>query len=99
MESWMAMASLIGPPGAPKGGNNALKSFDDIASNPKSLWGKSSDEVAEILGSGWTKGTYGSNGLGWKFTKGDQSVFYHAGGGIHAGSYYGFSSGSYGKIK
>ncbi|CAM4456633.1 hypothetical protein PAEN110709_18405 [Paenibacillus endophyticus] len=64
IESWIEMATLIGPMGAPKGGNNTLKSFNDIASNPKNLWAKSVDDVAGILESGWTKGVYGSNGLG-----------------------------------
>lgn len=79
--------------------NGALKSFGDIVTNPKALWGKSAGEVGNILGEGWTKGTYGSKGTGWKFTKGDQSVFYHPGGGRHGGSYYGFSSGKLGKNK
>jgi RHS repeat-associated protein len=80
-------------------GKVVLNSFDDIASNPKDLWGKSSDEVAEILGEGWTKGKYGSSGNGWKFIKGDMSIFYHPGGGRHGGSYYGFSSSKLGKNK
>ena len=52
-----------------------LKSYDDILNNPKALWGKSADEVGRALGDGWTKGTYGSAGTGWKFTNGDKSVF------------------------
>ncbi|WP_336078141.1 contractile injection system protein, VgrG/Pvc8 family [Paenibacillus sp. 203] len=76
-----------------------LKSYDDILSNPKALWGKSADEVGRTLGDGWTKGTYGSAGTGWKFTNGDKSVFYHPGGGVHEGSYIGFSSGQTGKVK
>jgi len=76
-----------------------LKSYDDILSNPKALCGKSADEVGRTLGYGWTKGTYGSAGIGWKFTNGDKSVFYHPGGGGHEGSYIGFSSGQTGKVK
>ncbi|MDF2648454.1 MAG: transposase protein [Paenibacillus sp.] len=76
-----------------------LKSYDDIQSNPKALWGKSADEVGRTLGDGWTRGTYGSAGTGWKFTNGDKSVFYHPGGGGHEGSYIGFSSGQTGKVK
>ncbi|MCJ8014872.1 hypothetical protein MUG84_24615, partial [Paenibacillus sp. KQZ6P-2] len=76
-----------------------LKSYDDILSNPKALWGKSADEVGRILGEGWKRGTYGSAGTGWKFTNGDKSVFYHPGGGVHNGSYIGFSSGQTGKVK
>ncbi|WP_412679447.1 RHS repeat domain-containing protein [Brevibacillus fortis] len=76
-----------------------LKTYDNIVSNPKALWGKSADDVGKILGKGWTKGTYGSAGTGWKFTNGDKSVFYHPGGGVHGGSYIGFSSGQTGKVK
>lgn len=76
-----------------------LKSYDDILSNPKALWGKSADEVGRTLGDGWTIGTYGSAGTGWKYTNGDKSVFYHPGGGVHEGSYIGFSSGQTGKVK
>ncbi|WP_379142990.1 RHS repeat domain-containing protein [Paenibacillus sp. sgz500992] len=76
-----------------------LKSYNDILNNPKALWGKSADEVGKALGNGWTRGTYGSAGTGWKFTSGDKSVFYHPGGGIHGGSYVGFSSGQTGKVK
>jgi len=67
--------------------------------NPQSLYGKSKADVSKMLGPGWVEGTYGSAGGGWKFTKGDQSIFYHPGGGIHGGSYYGYSSGVTGKIK
>ena len=84
------------------GANNVQwkpNSAQDILDNPIKLKGLSIDELSRILGSGWTKGTYGSNGLGWKFTKDDISIFYHAGGGIHGGSYYGISSGATGKIK
>lgn len=51
------------------------------------------------MGEGWTAGTYGSAGEGWKFTNGDKSVFYHPGGGRQGGSYYGFSNASDGKVK
>ncbi|MCG7407917.1 hypothetical protein MH117_10840 [Paenibacillus sp. ACRRX] len=76
-----------------------LKSYDDILSNPKALWGKPANEVGRTLGDGWTKGTYGSAGTGWKFINGDKSVFYHPGGGVHEGAYIGFSSGQTGKVK
>ena len=52
-----------------------------------------------MLGDGWTRGTYGSKKTGWKFIKGDESVFYHPGGGRHGGSYYGYSNGKLGKNK
>jgi hypothetical protein len=75
-----------------------VKSFDDIVQNPTSLWGKSADEVAAILGAGWTRGDYGKTGTGSKFTKGDMIVFYHEGG-RHRGRYYGFRSGTIPKTK
>jgi RHS repeat-associated protein len=83
-------------------GKTALNSFDDIVKNPKTLVGKSADDVAEILGDGWIKGTYGSKKTGWKFinkTHPDRSVFYHPGNGRHGGSYYGFSRANYPKTK
>lgn len=39
--------------------------------------------MATVLGDGWTRGVYGSEGDGWKFVKGDIPVFYHPSGGIH----------------
>ena len=73
--------------------------FDKFVEDPKSLWGKSADEVADILGEGWTKGSYGSKKTGWKFIKGDKMVAYHPAGGRHVGSYYKLSSSTIGKIK
>jgi len=84
---------------AARAGKTVIKGVDDIVTNPKVLWGKSADEIGSSLGEGWTKGAYGSKGTGWKFTNGDQSIFYHPGGGRHGGSYYGFSSGRLGKNK
>ncbi len=81
------------------GTSKTLNSVDDIVKNPQSLYGKSKTDVSKILGDGWTEGAYGSSKTGWKFTKGDQSIFYHPGGGRHSGSYYGYSSGATGKIK
>ncbi|MBC1379908.1 hypothetical protein HB840_15455 [Listeria innocua] len=53
-----------------------------------------------MLGEGWKEETYGRNGLGWKYTnEGDGMVFYHAGGGVHKSSYYGYSTGPTGKVK
>ena len=74
-------------------------SFEQIVNNPSSLYGVTQVEMAKSLGDGWSLGTYGSSGLGWKFTKGDLSVFYHPGQGVHVGPYYGFSSGLTGKTK
>jgi hypothetical protein len=74
-------------------------SFEHIVRNPEVLYGATQAEISNILGSGWTEGTYGSAGTGWKYTNGDLSVFYHPGGGVHGGSYHGFSSGVTGKVK
>jgi RHS repeat-associated protein len=76
-----------------------FRSFDDVVANPQNLWGRSADEVQEMLGQGWQRAPYGSAKTGWKFTKGDKSIFYHPGGGRHVGSYYGFSSSVLGKNK
>lgn len=72
---------------------------DDILNDPTRLKGYSVDELEKILGDEWTRGIYGSNGEGWKFTNGDISIFYHSGGGKHGGSYFGISSATTGKIK
>lgn len=81
-----------------RGLSKRLNSFQDIVNNPKTIWGKSAEEVQSILGEGWTMGKYGKTGTGWKFTKDDKSVFFHQGG-RHEGDYYGFSSGTTGKVK
>ncbi|MEG1229107.1 MAG: RHS repeat-associated core domain-containing protein, partial [Flavobacterium sp.] len=96
----VSSVSGVGGGIAARGGfARSVGSFDDIISSPKSLRGMSVDEVGAALGEGWAQGAYGSKGNGWKFTKGDKSVFYHPGGGVHKGSYYGFSSGKTGKVK
>lgn len=77
---------------------NLLASFNDIIANARNLYGKSANEVAKILGEGWTRGNYGKTGTGWKFTKGDKIVFYHEGG-RHVGPYYGYSSAMTGRVK
>ena len=76
-----------------------LNSVDDIWSDPTRMVGYSENEMASVLGDGWTRGAYGSKGDGWKFMKDDVSVFYHPSGGKHGGAYYGISSGATGKIK
>ena len=76
-----------------------INSADDIFSDPRRLKGYTADELQKVLGNDWIRGVYGSNGDGWKFRKGDVSIFYHPGGGKHVGSYYGISSGATGKIK
>lgn len=72
-------------------------SWDD----PRRMVGYTADEMASVLGDGWERGTYGSQGDGWKFLKkgDDISVFYHPEGGTHGGEYWGISSGEPGKIK
>ena len=83
-----------------KGARVILKSFDDIAINPKELWGKTKKEVKDILGKDWSEGKYGSSGTGWKFIKGDKSIFYNPSSSAHGGAeYWGFSSGKLGKNK
>lgn len=71
-----------------------LGSFDGIVLNPLSLYGKSADEVAEILGPGWSAGPYGRKGIGWAFRNGDKMVYYNEGG-KHVGPYCGVRSGLY----
>jgi len=82
----------------PKDPDIILKSFDDIVKNPASLWGMSPEKVAAILGPGWTRDVYARTGSGWRFTKGDKTVFYHVGG-LHKGQYWGYTSGVTGKVK
>ncbi|MFS0881493.1 T7SS effector LXG polymorphic toxin [Metabacillus niabensis] len=74
-------------------------SFDDIIANPERLYGSTKSEIKSTLGPNWVEGIYGRNGSGWKFTNPDGSVFYHGGGGVHKGSYYGFSNGKTKKVK
>jgi len=84
------------------GSNNVTwkpNSLNSIHQNPAQLHGATKQEVGGLLGNGWTSGTYGSNGTGWKFTSGDNMVFHHPGGGVHAGAYSGFSSAVHGKVK
>ena len=80
-------------------GDGVVNSVDDIAAKPQILYGKSKADVSKILGDGWTEKPYGSNQTGWEFFKGNQRIYYHPGGGIHGGSYWGYSSGITGKIK
>jgi RHS repeat-associated protein len=81
--------------------DNLVKSFDDLANNPKAIWGKSADEVGKMLGDGWEKADLNS-GDGWKFVQknGDGFVSYTTGNSHHPGSeYYKINSGTYGKNK
>ncbi len=43
--------------------------FEEIVSHPTSVRGYTAEEIGEILGDGWIRDTYGSNGSGWKFIK------------------------------
>ncbi|MGN7941435.1 hypothetical protein [Virgibacillus sp. 6R] len=63
------------------------------------MYGSTKSEIKSTLGPNWVEGIYGRNGSGWKFTNPDGSVFYHGGGGVHKGSYYGFSNGKTKKVK
>ena len=83
-----------GRPGVKVPGIPPLASFDDIIVNPLQLYGRSADEVAQILGPGWTLGQYGRTGTGWAFRNGDKMVLYHEGG-RHVGTYCGVRSGLY----
>ncbi|MGY3779293.1 T7SS effector LXG polymorphic toxin [Isobaculum melis] len=74
-------------------------SFEDIIINPERLYGSTKEEIRSILGDGWIEGVYGSKGTGWKFTSSEGSIFYHGGGGVHDGTYYGFSNGVNGRVK
>ncbi len=82
------------------GANNVSRnpsSADDIFIDPTKVYGCSDKDLESVLGSGWTKGTYGSNKTGWKFINTehpDISIFYHSDGGKHYGSYYGVSYNS-----
>ena len=81
--------------------SSVLKSFNDLATNPKAIWGKSADDVGKILGDGWEKAKLNS-GDGWKFVQknGDGFVSYTTGNSHHPGSeYYKINSGTHGKNK
>ncbi|MBC1693910.1 hypothetical protein HCJ06_08555 [Listeria welshimeri] len=52
-----------------------------------------------MLGDNWSFKPYGSNGLGWEFFSSEGRIFYHAGGGIHIGSYYGYATRPTRKVK
>lgn len=68
-----------------------VSSFDDIMRYPTSLREYTVDEITDVLGDGWIRGTYGSNGSGWKFIEKkhpDNMIFFHGGGGWREGVYY-----------
>ena len=73
--------------------------FEPFIGNPKSVNGKTENDMSEILGDTWKQGAYGSQKTGWKFNKGDKMIAYHPGGGRHVGSYYVIASGKIGRIK
>lgn len=74
-------------------------SFQDIIDNPQRLFGSTPNEIKSILGDNWSFKPYGSNGLGWEFFSSEGRIFYHAGGGIHIGSYYGYATRPTRKVK
>ncbi|MEE9782988.1 T7SS effector LXG polymorphic toxin [Listeria seeligeri] len=74
-------------------------SFEDIINNPQRLYGSTPKEIRSMLGDNWFFKSYGSNGLGWEFYSSEGRIFYHAGGGIHGGPYYGYATGPTGRVK
>ncbi len=78
-----------------------IRSFEDLFANPKSIWGKSADEVGKMLGKGWERQPLNS-GEGWKFVQkdGDGFVSFTTGNSHHPNStYYKINSGTAGKNK
>ena len=73
--------------------------FTSFVEDPKSIKGKTANDMSKELGESWKQGKYGSQKSGWKFNNGDRMVAYHPGGGRHVGSYYVLSSASIGRIK
>ena len=74
------------------------RSFADLAANPTAIWSKSADEVAQMLGDGWTKAPL-NEGTGWKFIQdaGDGMVSFSEGTARHGNvPYYKISSGETG---
>ncbi|SHM19159.1 RHS repeat-associated core domain-containing protein, partial [Chryseobacterium contaminans] len=80
--------------------NPTSSGFAGVVNNSRALWGTTQQQMASHLGEGWTSGSYGSNGMGWKLTNGDKSVFYNQSSSAHGGAeYWGFSSAELGKTK
>lgn len=93
-------APFIGETESIAAGNGVLRSFEDLMANPKAIWGKSADNISEILGDGWTKSKL-NDGQGWKFTQDgkDGFVSFSEGSTRHGNSpYYKINSGK-GKFK
>ena len=93
-------APIIGETESIAAGNGVLRSFEDLMANPKAIWGKSADNISEILGDGWTKSKL-NDGQGWKFTQDgkDGFVSFSEGSTRHGNSpYYKINSGK-GKFK
>jgi len=80
-------------------GGELVTGFDVLTVNPKIIWGKSAQEVQEILGPGWTKAPL-NDGEGWKFINEDKFVSFSEGSSRHGNSpYYKINSGASGKLK
>ena len=63
--------------------------FDTLYADPEKLIGKSADDIADMLGDGWTRTTYGSKKNGWRFMdKHGSKIAYHPAGGRHETAYY-----------
>ncbi len=80
---------------------------NNIVSNPKSIWGKSAEDIAEeFRGAGYdvtieqsTRGSKLSTQIRIKGHPEITNIQFHPGGGRHVGSYYKISTSTQGKIK
>ena len=89
------------------GVNNKINFTDDVVSNPKSLWGKSADDIAaEFNNAGYkatieqsTRGSRRSTQVRIEGHSEISNIQVHPGGGRHVGPYYKISTSTQGKIK
>ncbi len=79
--------------------NRYSNTLEDIFTDPTRLYGLDAEDMLGVIDNQWIRGVYGSNGKGWKYCNHDRSVFYHAGGGHHNGSYWGAASARGGRCK
>ena len=76
-----------------------LRSFDDLAANPRCLYGMGPEDAGKILGDGWKLGDYGQTGVGWAYRDGRGGIVYFHDKGRHVGPYWGYKSAKTGKVK